>query len=84
MRTVTLYTTAGCGSCIRAKALLGHRSIPFEEVNLARDPVGRGELVARTGLMTFPQVVVDGHTVGGYDDLFRALGDGRLEELLAA
>lgn len=84
MRTVTLYTTNGCGSCIRAKALLTQREIPFEEVNLARDPVGRGELVARTGLMTFPQVVVEGHTLGGYDELTRALGDGRLDELLAA
>ena len=37
---VTLYTTEPCGYCRVAKALLDKRNIPYEEVNLARDPDG--------------------------------------------
>ena len=84
MSKVTVYTTQACARCGRAKSLLAQRGIPFEEVNLARDPVGRAELVERTGLMTFPQIVVGEHTVGGYDDLVAAADNGRLNQLLAA
>ena len=42
------------------------------------------ELVERTGMMTFPQVTVDGRLLGGYAELQAAADDGRLDELLAA
>ena len=35
-----MYTTEPCGYCRTAKALLAARKIPFEEINLARDPDG--------------------------------------------
>ena len=57
-KTITLYTTDKCSSCLRAKALLTQRALPFEEINLSRDPDGRAALVQRTGMMTFPQVLV--------------------------
>jgi glutaredoxin 3 len=84
MKPVTVYTADPCARCGKAKALLAARGVAFEEVNLTKDPVGRAELSQRTGLMTFPQVVVGEKTVGGLDDLEAADRDGRLTELLAA
>jgi glutaredoxin 3 len=84
MSLVTVYTADPCARCGKAKALLARRGIDFTEVNLTKDPVGRAELVRRTGLMTFPQIVIGGATIGGLDDLEAADGDGRLSELLAA
>jgi glutaredoxin 3 len=81
---VTIYTTEPCGYCRTAKALLDKRGIDYEEINLARDPEGRAELVRLTGMMTFPQVIIDGETVGGYQELAQADRAGRLEELVAA
>src|SRR3712207_8763045 len=40
---VTLYTTEPCGYCRVAKALLDKRNIPYDEVNLAKDPDGRAD-----------------------------------------
>ena len=60
MKRITVYTTEPCGYCRTAKALLDRRGIPYEEINLAKDADGRAELVARTGMMTFPQVIIDG------------------------
>ncbi|MFL5820718.1 MAG: glutaredoxin domain-containing protein [Solirubrobacteraceae bacterium] len=83
MARITLYTTAPCARCGKAKVLLSQRGIEFEEVNLSKDPVGRAELARRTGLMTFPQITVGGQTLGGLDDLRAADQDGRLAELLS-
>ena len=58
--------------------------IPYEEINLARDPDGRAELSKITGLYTFPQIVIDGETLGGFRELQAADREGRLTELLAA
>lgn len=83
MAKVIIYTTVPCARCGNAKALLAQRGIEFDEVNLSKDPVGRAELAQRTGLMTFPQIVVGDRTLGGLDDLRAADEDGGLSELLA-
>lgn len=84
MASVTLYTTDRCPYCVQAKKLLDKRGVTYEEINLARDPDGREELVAKTGMMTFPQVLVDGQLIGGYTETAAADKSGRLQELLAA
>jgi glutaredoxin 3 len=81
---VTLYTTEPCGFCRQAKALLQARDVDYHEVNLSKDPIGRAELVALTGQMTFPQVVIGQRAVGGFRELLEADRDGRLASLLAA
>ena len=83
MADVLVYTTENCPFCIRAKALLDARGIDYHERNLERDPDGRAELVKRTGMMTFPQVIIDGQVVGGFQETLAADRSGRLAELLA-
>jgi glutaredoxin 3 len=84
MNRVTVYTTEPCGYCRTAKALLQRRGIPFEEINLAKDAEGRAELVSKTGMMTFPQVIIDGVPLGGFQELAAADRAGRLTALRAA
>ena len=81
---VTLYTTEPCGFCRMAKSLLASRGVAYEEVNLAKDPDGRADLVARTGQMTFPQIVVGDRAIGGFRELLEADRAGVLQSLLAA
>lgn len=81
---VKLYTTEPCGFCRSAKSLLQSRGIAYEEVNLAKDPSGRAELVALTGQMTFPQVIAGERVIGGFRELLEADRDGTLDDLLAA
>ncbi|MEJ7788696.1 MAG: glutaredoxin domain-containing protein [Thermoleophilaceae bacterium] len=82
--TITMYTTDPCGFCRQAKALLQARGVEYEEIDLARDPQGRADLVELTGQMTFPQIVIDGRSIGGFRELLEADRSGRLEQLLAA
>jgi glutaredoxin 3 len=79
---VVVYTTEHCPFCVRAKALLDARGVAYTEVNLERDPDGRAELVRKTGMMTFPQVIIDGTLVGGFQETLAADRSGQLAELL--
>ncbi len=84
MHDVTVYTTEPCAFCVRVKGLLSSRGVDFSEVNLSKDPDGRIELAQKTGMMTFPQVIVDGELLGGFSELQAAADSGRLDELSAA
>ena len=84
MSNVTVYTTENCPFCTRAKQLLDTRGVQYEEINLERDPRGRQELVEKTGMMTFPQVLVGEELIGGFTETLAADRSGRLQQLLAA
>jgi glutaredoxin 3 len=84
MSKVTVYTTEPCSFCARAKGLLKSRGVEFSEINLAKDPEGRAQLARETGMMSFPQVLVDGVLLGGFTEVQAAAASGRLDELLAA
>lgn len=79
-----MYSTEPCGYCRNAKALLASRKVPYEEINLAKDPDGRAELARKTGLMTFPQILIDGESIGGFRELVELDRGGGLTELIPA
>ena len=76
-----MYSTDRCSFCLRAKALLQARDLDYEEINLERDPDGRAELARRTGMMSFPQILVDDELIGGFMELVAADRAGRLRDL---
>jgi glutaredoxin 3 len=84
MTKITVYSTEPCSFCVRAKALLDSRGLDYEEINLAKDAVGRTELVQRTGMMSFPQIIIGDEIVGGFSELIEADQAGILTELASA
>lgn len=84
MTQIVVYTTEPCPFCARVKGLLRSKGLEFQEINLGKDPDGRAELANKTGMMTFPQVIVNGELVGGFTETKAAADSGRLDELIAA
>ena len=84
MNRIMVYTTEPCGYCRQAKALLSERGLSYHEINLATNADGRAELAKRTGMMTFPQVIIGDQLVGGFDELLVADRSGRLAKLVAS
>jgi glutaredoxin 3 len=84
MSKVTVYTTDPCSFCARVKGLLKSRGVEFSEINLSRDPDGRAALARETGMLSFPQVIVDGVLVGGFTEVQAAAESGRLDELVGS
>jgi glutaredoxin 3 len=83
MARIRLYTTAWCGYCVRARALLEERGLAYEEVRLDDDPSFRARLLELTGHWTVPQILVDGKPIGGYVELRELDRRGLLEGLAA-
>ncbi len=77
-----MYTTRWCGFCVRAKALLEEKGVPYEEISLDEDPTFRQKLLDLTGRWTVPQIVIDGRPIGGYLELRELDRNGRLDDLL--
>jgi len=84
MAEITVYTTEPCSFCVRVKQLLKQRGVEYQEINLSKDPEGRAQLVERTGMLSFPQVVIGDQVIGGFRETYEADRSGRLRELLAA
>lgn len=79
-----MYTTQWCGYCVRAKALLDARGLPYEEIDLDDGAGFRARLHELTGGWTVPQILIGGKPIGGYTELWRLDREGLLDELLAA
>ena len=65
---VTIFTKPGCPFCARAKEMLTHANLPFEEITLGKGITSRS-LQAVAGASTAPQVFSGGRRIGGSEDL---------------
>ncbi len=84
MGNVTMYCTAVCPYCTMAERLLMTKGV--KEINKIRvdlDPAQLGEMIAKTGRRTVPQIYIGSTHVGGFDDLSELDQDGGLVPLLA-
>ncbi len=79
---VTLYTTRFCPYCIRARDLLDDKGVVYNDIAVDNDPQLRGEMMARSGRTTVPQIWVGEQHIGGCDDLLLLERQGRLDEFL--
>lgn len=67
---VRMYTSANCGYCRRAEALLAARGVTdVQMLRVDTDPALRDQMVQATGRRTVPQIFIGQTHVGGYDDL---------------
>lgn len=66
---VEIYTFPTCPYCVSARSLLDKRGIVYADIDVSRNPKKFKEMMERSGRRTVPQVFIDGHHVGGNDDL---------------
>jgi glutaredoxin 3 len=81
---VKLYTKRNCAYCVRAKALLTKKQVPFEEIDVEDDDALRTWLVEATGQRTVPQIFVGDRSLGGYTDVEALDRRGELDAILTA
>lgn len=83
MPHVEIYTKMMCPYCVRAKRLLSDKGVAFEEHDITLGGPKREEMLARSnGGFTVPQIFIDGHHIGGSDDLALLDRQGKLDPLL--
>ena len=69
MKNIKIYTTSWCGPCKMAKRLLDEKGLTYEEIDIEEIGWSREDLFTKTGGRTVPQIVMEGKSIGGYDDL---------------
>ena len=85
MQKVTIYTTAYCPYCIRAKQLLKERGVAdYQEIKVDQDPAQRQVMMERSGRRTVPQIWIGETHVGGCDDMLALDQKSGLQPLLDA
>jgi len=78
MNNIKIYTTSWCGPCKMAKRLLDGKGYAYEEIDIEEKGWSREDLFNKTGGRTVPQIVIEGETIGGYDDLSKMENQGKL------
>ncbi|MCY1296163.1 Glutaredoxin 3 [compost metagenome] len=84
MPAVVIYSSDWCPYCIRAKQLLTHKGIDFEEIRVDGKPQLRAEMASKAGRTSVPQIWIGSTHVGGCDDLYALERAGQLDALLRA
>ncbi|HEX6091734.1 MAG TPA: glutaredoxin 3 [Dongiaceae bacterium] len=85
MAKVEIYTTQFCPYCHRAKRLLQERGASYMEIDVMMDGSKRKEMIDRAGgRRSVPQIFINGHHVGGSDELYALDRDGKLAPMLQA
>ena len=82
MPKVVMYTTMICPYCVRAKHLLQRKGVDFDEIRIDTDHEQMQIMMERSRRHTVPQIFIDDHHVGGYDDMAALEARGELDPLL--
>lgn len=77
--SIRLYIARWCVQCERAAALLARHGLAFETIDIG-DHEQCCRLHELTGGTSVPQVVIDGRTIGGYDEIAALIRDGSPRE----
>ena len=77
---IEIAVLPGCPWCSRALRILRTLDLPHT-VTTINDDAAFQAVQQRSGMITFPQVFIDGSVIGGYDDLAAMQAAGELDAL---
>ena len=82
MPKIEVFCTPYCPYCVRAKKLLEHKNVEYEEIRVDQLPERHDEMIKRSNRTSVPQIFIDDYHVGGCDDLFDLEAEGTLDSRL--
>ena len=83
MKNITVYMGPMCSYCDAAKRLLNKKNIPFKEINIALEEGKMEEMLKKSyGMKTIPQIFIEDHHIGGYDELRALESKNELDNLV--
>ena len=80
---IIVYSSNSCFYCVQAKKLLERLNLSYHEINIQNFPEKRDEMLLKSnGKRTVPQIIVNDHHVGGFNELNKLVQKGELDSLL--
>lgn len=77
-----MYTVPNCLDCAAVTFLLDEAGVDYETVDISEVPGAREALAMLSGLMSVPQVYIDGKFCGQVAEIRHLVRTGRLTKLL--
>ena len=82
---IDIYTSPLCGFCTVAKNLLIKKGLDFDEYDVLKEPSLKPIMIERAnGSKTVPQIFINQHHIGGWEQLFGLDQNGKLDEILSS
>ncbi len=81
---IVLYGNDSCAYCAAARMLFTRKGLGFDDVMVSGDEERHAEMEQLTGSRLVPQILINDHIIGGFDELYAFDKDGDLERLLGA
>ncbi|MBI5754391.1 glutaredoxin 3 [Candidatus Peregrinibacteria bacterium] len=83
MAEVVIYTKTYCPFSQKCKEFLKEKNVEFDEKLVDGDPLTLAEMKIKSGeRVDTPQIFINGHHIGNYDDLKTLEAGGKLGKLL--
>ena len=82
MPAVVMYSTPYCTFCLRAKRLLDEKKVKYVDHRVDINPRLRETMIKKSGRFTVPQIWIDDHHIGGFEELLSLDQRGMLDKLL--
>ncbi|MBF0273628.1 MAG: glutaredoxin 3 [Nitrospinae bacterium] len=82
MAKIKMYKKEYCPYCTKAMNLLNKKNVEYEVIDVTHDPALQEEMFKVAVGRTVPQIVINGRSIGGCDDLYALEAEGKLDELL--
>ena len=69
MSNIEIYTRPGCGYSTHALKLLSSKGLKFTEYDVYTNPQYLVDMHRRTKGRSYPQVFINGRSIGGFEEL---------------
>ena len=81
---IVIYGNDSCAYCAAARMFFTKKGFGFDDVMVSGDEERHAEMEKLTGSRLVPQILINDHIIGGFDELCALDKDGDLERLLGA
>ena len=79
---IEIYGSEYCGYCTAARMLLKKKGASYEDIVVSTNPTAMAKMRERSGKSSVPQIFINDHAVGGFDELYELEQSGELDKLL--
>ena len=79
---IVIYGNNSCAYCAAARMWFTKEGLPFDDIKVSGDLQRRDEMERLSGSRSVPQIFINDHLVGGFDELCALDKNGDLKRLL--
>lgn len=79
---IVIYGNESCAYCAAARMFFARKGLRFADISISGDDGRLEEMERLTGSRSVPQILINDHLVGGFDELHALDKDGGLQNLL--